>query len=109
MATRKLKLGKNQPGVDGLAGDEHVVAPDHEADDRNGHARKRDEFVSEDSLARKSGDQFADDAHARQNHDVNGRMRIEPEHVLEEQRIAAERRIEDADVQDASQAPAGKA
>ena len=60
-----------------------------------------DESVSEDALAREAGDELADHAHAGQDHDVNGRMRIEPEHVLEQDRIAAERRIENADMQDA--------
>ena len=40
-------------------------------------------------------------AHARQDHDVHGRVRVEPEEVLEEHRVAAERRIEDADVEHA--------
>ena len=31
------------------------------------------------------------------NHDVHGGMRVEPEQMLKQQRIAAQRRIEDAD------------
>ena len=38
---------------------------------------------------------------ARQDHDVDGRVRVEPEQVLEEHRVAAERRVEDAEVRDA--------
>ena len=41
-------------------------------------------------------------AMAGQHHDVNGRMRVEPEHVLEQHRIAAQRRIEDSDLEDRS-------
>ena len=46
-------------------------------------------------------DELADDAHARQHHDVDGRVRVEPEQVLEEHRVAADRRVEDADAQHA--------
>ena len=38
---------------------------------------------------------------ARHDHDVDGRVRVEPEEVLEQHRVAAERRVEDADVQSA--------
>ena len=39
----------------------------------------------EDRFARKARDQLADDAHPRQNHDVNGGMGVEPEQMLEQQ------------------------
>ena len=45
-------------------------------------------------------DQFADNAHSRQDHDVDRRMRIEPEHMLEQDRVAADRRIENSDMRD---------
>ncbi len=35
------------------------------------------------------------DPKCRQDHDVDGRMRVEPEHVLEKQRFAAQRRVEE--------------
>ncbi len=57
--------------------------------------------VAEQRLAREAGDHFADDAHAGQDHDVDGRVAVEPEQVLEQQRIAAQRRVEDADAEDA--------
>jgi hypothetical protein len=50
-------------------------------------------------LREKRGDELADHAHGRQDHDVDGRVRVEPEEVLEEHRVAAERRVEDADVE----------
>ncbi len=50
---------------------------------------------------REAGDHLAHDAHAWQDHDVDRRVRIEPEQVLEQQRVAAQRRIEHADVQKA--------
>ena len=46
-------------------------------------------------FAREAGDQLADDAHRRQDHDVDRRVGVEPEQVLEQHRIAAEFRIED--------------
>ena len=72
-------------------------------------ARKRDEGIAEDAFAREAGDDLADHAHARQNHDVDGRVRVEPEQVLEQDRIAAVGRIENADVQSRAPAPAGPA
>ena len=43
---------------------------------------------------------LADHAHRRQDHDVDGRVRVEPEQVLEQHRIAAQRGIEDAELVD---------
>ena len=57
--------------------------------------------VTEDGLAGEGGDDLADDTHTWQDHDVHGRVRVEPEHVLEEQRVAAEGWIEEADARDA--------
>ena len=37
----------------------------------------------------------------RQDHDVDGGVRIEPEQVLEQERVSAERGIEDAEVEEA--------
>jgi len=48
-------------------------------------------------LREKQAMMFTDDAHRRQDHDVHGRMGIEPEQVLEEQRVAAQLRIENAE------------
>ena len=55
--------------------------------------------MDEDALAREAGDDLGDDAHRRQNHDVDGGMGIEPEQMLEQERIAAESGIENAEVQ----------
>ena len=79
------------------------MAPNQKADDRDADAGSGDEAVAEDALAREAGHHFADDAHARQNHDVDGRMRVEPEHVLEQDGIAADGGIEDADMEAALQ------
>ena len=88
------------PGVHRLAADEHVVAPDQEAEHGDRQAREGDEAVAEDRLAREAGDDLADHAHARQDHDVDGRVRVEPEQVLEQERVAAQLRVEDADAED---------
>ena len=87
---------KNEAGERRLPTDKHVVAPDEEADAGDSNRRPGDEFVTEDFLAGVTGDQLADHAHAGQDHDVDGRMRVEPEQVLEQQRVAAARRIENA-------------
>ncbi len=84
-----------------LAVGEHVVAPDEEADDRDGDGGKRDEAIAEDVLAGESGDDFGHDAHRGKDHDVHGGVGVEPEEMLEENRIAAVGRIKDAGVKDA--------
>jgi hypothetical protein len=43
-------------------------------------------------LRLKDRDQLADDAHGGQDHDVDRRVRVEPEEVLVEHRVAAEGR-----------------
>jgi hypothetical protein len=69
-----------------------VVRPDEEPEHRERDARVGDEAVAEDLLAREGGDDLAHDAHAGQDHDVDGRVRVEPEEVLEEERVPADRR-----------------
>ena len=68
---------------------------------RDGDRGERDGGISEDALAAEGGDDLGDHAHARQNHDVDGGVRVEPEEMLEEERIAALGGIEDADADDA--------
>src|SRR5207237_4292757 len=92
---------KGERGVGGFAGNEHVVRPNEKPDDSDGDARAGDEGIAEDGLARKSRDDLADHAHGRKNHDVDGRVRIEPEEVLEENRVAAQRRIEETEMKHA--------
>ena len=78
-----------------------MVSPNQKTKHGNRQAGKRDEAVAEDVLAREVGDQLADHAHRRQDHDVDRRMGIKPEQVLKQYRIAAECRIENADARDA--------
>ena len=52
--------------------------------------RREDErLVAEQRLAAEDGQDLADHAHRRQDHDVHGRVRVEPEDVLVEHRLAA--------------------
>jgi hypothetical protein len=44
-------------------------------------------------------DDLADDRHARQDHDVDGRVRVEPEEVLERAPGRRRARVEDADAE----------
>ena len=110
IATRKLRIEKISAGVDRLARDEQVMPPDQEAEHRDRQAGERDEAVAEDrACARTPAISSLTTPMRRQHHDVDGRMRVEPEQVLEQDRVAAERGIEDADVQHALQAPAAPA
>ena len=79
IATSIAEEGKDHAGIDGLAADEHVMAPDQKAQHGDREAGEGDEVVAEDVLARESRDQLADHAHGRQDHDVDGRMGVEPE------------------------------
>ena len=73
-----------------------MMPPDQEAEHRDRHARKRDEVIAENLFARKGAHQLADHAHGGKHHDVNRRMRVEPEQMLEQHRIAAAVGIENA-------------
>ena len=86
---------KDEIGERRLTGDEHVMAPDHEADHADGQQREHHEGVAEHAPPREAGEHFGDHAHRRQDHDVDGGMAVEPEQVLEQQRIAAGGGIED--------------
>ena len=52
-------------------------------------------------LREKTGNDVGDHAHGRQDHDVDRRVGVDPEQVLEQDRVAALRRIEEADAEDA--------
>ena len=60
------------------------------ADHRVDHAQ-----IAEDRLLAEGRDHVADDAEARQDHDVDFRMAEEPEQMLEQHRIAAAGRVEE--------------
>jgi hypothetical protein len=68
-----------------------VVTPDEERNRRNGHARERHKAVTENALLREARHEFADYTHGGQNPNVGRRVRVKPEQVLEENRVAAHR------------------
>ena len=72
-----------------------MVAPDQEAQKRNRDGRERDRAIPVDSLAAERAHQFRDHAEGRQDHDVDRRVAVEPEEVLEQHRVTAKRRVED--------------
>ena len=90
---------EDEGGIGRDAGHEHVVAPDEEADDGDAGQRPDHGGVAEDAAAREAGDDLAHHAHRRQQHDVDGGVAVEPEQVLEEDRVAAARRLEDRHAQ----------
>src|SRR5579885_1048998 len=77
-----------------------MMPPDDKAQNRDRHAGKCHEVIAENTFSGKTCDDFAYYSHARQNHDVHGRMGIEPEQVLEENGISADIRVKDAYVRD---------
>src|SRR3546814_10277625 len=66
-------------GVDVEADRVHVVRPDEEADEADRDHRVGHAEIAEDRLAREGRDDMADDAEARQDHDVDLGMPEEPE------------------------------
>ena len=91
---------EHHAGVNRLAADEQMMAPHEEAEHRDRDARERDEAIAERLLRGERGDDLADHAHRRQNHDVHGRVRVEPEEMLEQapgRRQAPDRRYRYAD------------
>ena len=79
------------------------MAPNEKTEERDAQAGVDDEVVTEDRFAGKRGDQFAHDAHGGKDHDVDRRMRIEPEEMLEEKRVATDAGIKNADAESAFQ------
>ena len=75
--------------------DEHVVRPDREAEHDDRHQRQRHQPVAEDRLPAEDGYDLAHDPEAGQHHDVDGRVRVEPEDVLVAERVAAPDRVEE--------------
>src|SRR5258708_29155558 len=76
-----------------------MVCPHDKAEYSDGYTGERHERVSKDAFAGKTWNDFADDAHAGQNHNVNSGMRVKPEHMLEQHWVAAQFGIEDSDVE----------
>src|SRR5205085_9996511 len=71
------------------AADEHVVAPDEEAQKADCEHGEDHREVAEDGLAREGGEYVRGRAHARKYGDVDFRVSEEPEEVLPQNRRAA--------------------
>ena len=80
---------KGECRVGAHAAHEHVMAPDHEAEEADGQHRVHHGAVAEDRLARERRQHLRSHAHPGQDRDVNLGMPEEPEQVLPEQRRAA--------------------
>jgi hypothetical protein len=70
-------------------------APDEERVEADRDRRECDRRIAEDRLAREDGDDLRDDPHHGQDHHVDLGVPEEPEHVLEEQRVATLVRLEE--------------
>jgi len=81
-----------------LAADEHVVSPNQESENRNGEAGHSDHLYPKIRFRVDAATSSLIHSQAGKNHDIDGRMRVEPEKVLEQHGISAQVRIEDADV-----------
>src|SRR5690554_385467 len=77
-----------------------MVTPDEEAEETERDRAHRNEHVAVDVAAAERCDELVHNRHTREDHDVDRRMRVEPEEVLEEDGIATERRVEDTDLKD---------
>src|SRR5437899_620365 len=98
---QKAENRKHHPGVDRLRANEHMMAPDDKTQDCNRHAGGSDPDVAKDLFARKTGDQFADHTHPRQYHNINRRVRIKPEEMLEKDWITTQLWIKNPDTPEA--------
>ena len=90
---------ENQRGVERYSSHKHVVRPDKESEHRDCNYSEGHEFIAENAFTREASHDLANHTHARQNHDVYRRMRVEPEEMLEQQRVAAFLRIENAEME----------
>ena len=77
------------------AAGEHVVSPDEGPDGGDRDRGAGDELVAEDRPSREGRNDLRDHSHSGQDHDVDRRVRVDPEQVLVEDRIASVRRVED--------------
>ena len=66
-----------------------MVRPHGEAENGDTCGREGNGAIAKDRLSRMRCDHLADDAEARQNHDVDSWVRVEPEDVLVDERVAA--------------------
>ena len=76
------------------------MSPDEETKQCNRDRLVSNESVTENPLVTVYADQIADHAESRQDHDVNSRVAVKPEEVLERHWIPVEFRIKNPDVHD---------
>ena len=93
--TSRLAADEEEVQRPAHADGEHVVRPDAQADEGDGHRGGGHELVAEQHLAREDRDDLGDHAEDRQDQDVDLRVAEEPEQVLPEQGRAAVLRVEE--------------
>jgi hypothetical protein len=76
-----------------------MVAPDEITYEGYGKAGDHNGTVSEDRLLAEGGEDLSDNTHCRKYHNVNCRVRVYPEEMLEEHRVAAKSRVKEPDVE----------
>ena len=76
-----------------------MVTPDEEPEKSDCDRAVGDHSIPENPLVAVNAHQFADDTHRRKDHDVHSRVGVEPEEVLERDRVPVELRIENPDAQ----------
>ena len=86
-----------------MPGDEHVVRPHREPEHDDRQQREGHHPVAEDRLARLDGEDLGDDPEPGQHHDVDRRVRVEPEDVLVHDHVAvlagADERVEEVEAE----------
>src|SRR5262245_60890063 len=76
-----------------------MMPPHQEAEDGDREAGKPDHAITKRPLSTKTGNDLAHHSHAWQDHDVDCGVRIKPEQMLKQHRVASQLWIKDADVQ----------
>ncbi len=71
------------------AGKEHMVSPDNKAQECDSHNSKNHCLIAKDCFAGKRCQNVRYNPHDGYNHNINRRVRIEPEKVLPEYRLPA--------------------
>ena len=59
-----------------------MVTPHNETEEGNRDRTERNQAITEDRAMAVDSDDFADDSHGGQNHDVYGRVGVDPEKML---------------------------
>ncbi len=73
------------------------MTPYNEGNECDPEGRSSNRLVTEDRFTGEHWNDIGDDTHRWKNHDVNRRVRVEPEEMLEQNRVTAEFRIENTD------------